>query len=67
MAFGIAFAAFIFSRSSGFEMWAAKHWGNELILLGTAGVVVLAGYIGGTFILGSSEVKELFSLLRRRK
>ena len=67
VAFGIAFGIFVFNRCSGFEMWAAKHWGNELILLGTAGVVVLAGYIGGTMVLGSSEIKEIFSLLRRRK
>ena len=66
-AFCIAFAVLMFSRSSGIEAWAAKHWMNELILLGTAGVVVLAGYIGGTMVLGSSEIKEIFSLLRRRK
>lgn len=66
-AFGIAFAVLMFSRSSGIEAWAAKHWMNELILLGGAGSVTVAGYSVATLVLGSSEIKELFRLLRRRK
>lgn len=66
-AFGCGFAAFSFCRRSGFEEWATRHWSNELILLFTVGMTVVAAYIGVVFILGSREIKELFALFRRRK
>ena len=66
-AFGCGFAAFSFCRRSGLEEWATRHWSNELILLFTVGMTVVAAYIAVVFILGSREIKELFALFRRKK
>ena len=66
VAFAVTFAAFVFIRHAGIDVWAAKHWKNELILLCGTGVTILLAYFSGIFILGSSEIKELYSIIRRR-
>ena len=46
--------------------WAAAHWLNELILLGGVSLLLLVGYLIGSWCLRASESRELFALIRRR-
>lgn len=66
VAFGGAGVLYLISRCNGFEAWAAKHWLNEIILLGVVSIIFMIGYFGVLWCLKSTEIRELFSLIRRR-
>ena len=50
-----------------FETWATLRWQNTLVVLTAIGVIFMVIYFAGALICRSPELREITSLIRRRK